>query len=182
MMLYKLAVVCGRFQPLYDGHVSLIMQALAMADRVGLFVGSCNNTGTSQNPFTFEERYAFIDKIFHDEISSGRLIVKPLNDREHPADDQSWGKYYLDCIHENFGTPDLFVSGNDKVRSQWFTENDLRGIDELVLNRSTIKVSATDIRKNIDDIDFFRAWMPKELWSMQDAIKNKIKEVNENGK
>lgn len=181
-MLYKLAVVCGRFQPLHDGHVILIKQALAMANRVGLFVGSCNNTGTPQNPFTFEERYAFIDKIFHDEISSGRLIIKPLNDREHPSDDLSWGKYYIDRIHENFGTPDLFVSGNDKVRSQWFTEDDLKGIDELVLNRSTIKVSATDIRKNIDDIDFFKAWMPKELWSIQDAIKDKIKEVNENGK
>ena len=117
-MLYKLAVVCGRFQPLHDGHVILIKQALAMANRVGLFVGSCNNTGTPQNPFTFEERYAFIDKIFHDEISSGRLIIKPLNDREHPSD----------RIHENFGTHDLFVSGNDKVRSQWFTEDDLKAL------------------------------------------------------
>ncbi len=175
--LYNLAIVCGRFQPLHNGHVCLIKQALEMAEVVGLYVGSCNNTGTPQNPFTFQGRCIFIDKIFHDDIMSGRLIVKPLNDREHPADDQSWGKYYLECIHRDFGSPDLFVYGNDKVRNQWFSEDDLSGIDELVINRGTIKVSATDIRNNINDTEFFRTWMPKELWPFYEEIKNKIIEV-----
>lgn len=175
---YELAIVCGRFQPLHVGHVSIIRRALQLANTVGLYIGSCNNTGTKQNPFTFEERLRYITSVFHSEVSDKSLIIKPLNDREHPADDQSWGKYYLNCIHEDFGNPDLFVYGNDKVRNQWFTEEDLAGIDCLTINRDTIDISATDIRKNIDDYAYFKGWTPHELWQYYDEIKNKIKGVN----
>ena len=179
---YNLAIVCGRFQPLHDGHVEIIEKALSIADKVGLYIGSANNTGTANNPFTYEERYKFIQAVFAEEIENGSLLIKPLNDREHPADDLSWGKYYLECIHKDFGKPDVFVYGNDKVRSQWFTEDDLKGIDTLIVNRKTNNISATQLRAHIHEVAFFTYNTPAELWPYYEMIRNKINEVNKNGK
>ena len=185
---YNLAIVCGRFQPLHKGHISIIRKALSMAKTVGLYIGSCNNVGTPQNPFTFEERYNMIDKIFHTDIANGKLIIKPLYDREHPSDDTSWGKYYLDCIHKDFGIPDLFVYGNDKVRNQWFTEDDLKGIDTISVNRDEINISATELRKTfllfntacLIDYPILLQYFPDELRTVEtiDFIKKRLTEVN----
>lgn len=171
---YKLAVVCGRFQPLQNGHVDIIKKALISAEKVGLYLGSSNNTGTTQNPLSYADRLKLVYAVFNKEINNGQLIVKALFDRDNPADDLSWGKYYLDCIKKDFGSPDLFVYGNDKERNRWFTEEDLIGIDTLIVNRASISISATQIRQNIDNYEFFKQYSPKEIWTEYHWIKNKI--------
>lgn len=175
---YTLAIVCGRFQPLQNGHYSIIKTALNIADTVGLYLGSCNNTGTPQNPLTYKEREEMIHEVFADAIAEGRLIIKPLFDREKPADDILWGKYYLECIHADFGNPDLFVCGDDKERGRWFRKEDLIGIDTLVVNRGNINICASDIRNHIDDEEFFRKNTPPAIWKYYDFLKQRVHQVS----
>lgn len=178
--VYKFAVVCGRFQPIHNGHVDIIRKAIEYADVVGLYIGSANRTGTKVNPLSYEDRKELIEKIFPEEVGNGRLIIKPLYDREHPADDLSWGKHYLGCIQKDFGEfgengrPDLFVYGNDKVRGQWFTEEDLKGIDTLVVNRKSTEVSGTEVREKILDREFFEKSVPEEIWEDWEKIKTEV--------
>jgi bifunctional NMN adenylyltransferase/nudix hydrolase len=52
----ELAVVIGRFQPFHLGHLALLEQALGLAPRALLVVGSAPAPRTAKNPFTAEER------------------------------------------------------------------------------------------------------------------------------
>jgi bifunctional NMN adenylyltransferase/nudix hydrolase len=53
---YDLAVFIGRMQPLHNGHVQNINNALEIADNVLVIVGSANQPRTPKNPFTASER------------------------------------------------------------------------------------------------------------------------------
>ena len=79
-----LAVIIGRFQPLHNGHVALIREALANHDQVLLLVGSVNRETNFNNPLTAEERFDLIHEQFEDETQS--LIVRGLKDK--PTDDE----------------------------------------------------------------------------------------------
>jgi bifunctional NMN adenylyltransferase/nudix hydrolase len=55
-----LAVVIGRFHPFHFGHLALIEQALSVAPRVLVVVGSAGGPRVAKNPFSVEERSAAI--------------------------------------------------------------------------------------------------------------------------
>ena len=173
--LYNLCIICGRFQPIHKGHEAIIRKALKMSKRVGLYIGSANKYKEKNNPLTYYGRKILISNIFQKEIKKGRLIIKPLNDRpkELYANDQSWGKYYLDNIRIDFGNPDLFVYGNDKVRSQWFTEEDLKGITEIIVDRKHINISGTQLREYIisNNEKMFRKYTNRKIWKYYKAIR-----------
>ncbi len=52
---FDLGVMVGRFQTLHTGHVYMIEKAVAVCERVGIFVGSSQESGTSKNPYTYEQ-------------------------------------------------------------------------------------------------------------------------------
>src|SRR3954468_11254799 len=52
----ELAVVIGRFQPFHLGHLALLENALALAPRALLVVGSAPGPRMAKNPFTGDER------------------------------------------------------------------------------------------------------------------------------
>jgi bifunctional NMN adenylyltransferase/nudix hydrolase len=51
-----LAVLIGRFQPFHDGHLSLLKQALDVATRVVVVIGSAFQARSPKHPFDWEER------------------------------------------------------------------------------------------------------------------------------
>ena len=53
---FRLGLVVGRFQALHTGHEDMISRAIALCDRVGIFVGSSQESGTFQNPFSYDLR------------------------------------------------------------------------------------------------------------------------------
>ena len=53
---FSLGILVGRFQALHTGHEQMIHTALALCDRVGIFVGSSQESGTANNPFSYETR------------------------------------------------------------------------------------------------------------------------------
>ena len=60
MKKYNVAVFIGRFQPVHNAHIEMLQRAAEIADKVIVIIGSANQPRTFKNPFTDEERKAFI--------------------------------------------------------------------------------------------------------------------------
>ncbi len=53
---YEWAACIGRFQPFHDAQLALLREALRLAPRCAVLVGSAHNARSPRNPFTFAER------------------------------------------------------------------------------------------------------------------------------
>ncbi len=77
--MHDIAILIGRFQPVHNGHLALLHEALAHARRVIVIVGSAHQARTPKNPFTWQERAALLQaSVSADEAS--RLTVLPVRD------------------------------------------------------------------------------------------------------
>jgi bifunctional NMN adenylyltransferase/nudix hydrolase len=73
------AVVIGRFQPLHNGHLALLRQALALAPRCVVVLGSAHQARTPRNPFTADERAGMI-RLALPEAERARVQFLPQRD------------------------------------------------------------------------------------------------------
>ncbi|MGA0600551.1 bifunctional nicotinamide-nucleotide adenylyltransferase/Nudix hydroxylase [Caulobacter sp. KR2-114] len=85
-MPYDYLVLIGRFQPLHNGHLSVLAHALRLARKVIVLTGSAGQPRTIRNPWNASERAVMIRAAAGDE--AGRLIVRPL--RDHLYNDTLW--------------------------------------------------------------------------------------------
>ena len=53
MQAFELGITVGRFQTLHNGHADMIGKALEICGKVGVLVGSSQESGTANNPFTY---------------------------------------------------------------------------------------------------------------------------------
>lgn len=90
MTQYEYSVVIGRFQPFHLGHVELIEHALRHSEKVIIIVGSCDMPRTTKNPFTFEERYAFIESSLMKRIPNYFVRVEIVDSYDTLYNDISW--------------------------------------------------------------------------------------------
>ncbi len=74
MKKYKTGLVLGRFQTFHKGHEYIINKALEICDKVLVFIGSSDKSGTIENPFSYELREKIIKKIYKDEIVENRKV------------------------------------------------------------------------------------------------------------
>lgn len=81
-----IAVYIGRFQPLHNGHLALLRQALAVAPLVVVVIGSAHQARTPKNPFTWEERAEMIRLALP---AADRARVRYLPVRDH-YDEAKW--------------------------------------------------------------------------------------------
>ena len=104
---FKLGIIVGRFQTFHTGHKYMVDKACAVCDRVGILVGSSQESGTLKNPFSYEMRREMLKKVFGD-----RVRIEPLPDIG-VGNNSKWGDYVLQNVQRRFGkAPDLLVSGN----------------------------------------------------------------------
>jgi bifunctional NMN adenylyltransferase/nudix hydrolase len=90
-MRYDIAVVIGRFQLPHKGHFQLIHQALEIADRVIIGLGSSNVRRSLRNPFNAEQRISLIQSgtnFVKDAVRSDRISFVDLEDSVYS--DQWW--------------------------------------------------------------------------------------------
>lgn len=147
MKLYKLGMVIGRFQMFHKGHESIVKHALELCERVVIYIGSSQKYGTLQNPFSYYVREAMISKVFPVEYNSGIILVRPLPDIG-VGNNTMWGNYVLGVFEEEFGCqPDLYITGCEKERPSWFTEEISPNMDELRISKSNINISGTMCRE-----------------------------------
>lgn len=144
---FDLGITCGRFGHEHLGHQSLFDLGLKMCRRVYVIVGSAQERGTLRNPFPVETRIRVIKETYPG-MTDNRLIVGGLNDLTNELDISSdWGKYLKNHIESKMHKfANLMVYGNDEFRSQWFAPEDLVNTTEMIVARSTIPISGTQIR------------------------------------
>jgi len=70
------ALLIGRYQPLHDGHVALVREALRRYGRV--VVGLRDTPVGPDNPFSIAERMEMFCQRFGQEMASGHLSVIDL--------------------------------------------------------------------------------------------------------
>ena len=158
---FHLGLVVGRFQTLHTGHEDMIGKAIALCDRVGIFVGSSQENGTFKNPFSYALRREMLTDVFGDSVS-----VYPLPDIG-VGNNSRWGEYVLRNVLERFGSmPDLLVSGKESRRLDWFDGVAGLAISELYIPKS-IDISATEMRQFFlaDDFESWKKHTNPRLWS-----------------
>ena len=118
---FKLGIIVGRFQTFHTGHKYMVDKACAVCDRVGILVGSSQESGTLKNPFTFEMRREMLKKVFGD-----RVRIEPLPDIG-VGNNGKWGDYVLQNVQRYFGkAPDLlFFIDDDRGQWQRYTPSEL---------------------------------------------------------
>lgn len=96
---YSAAVVIGRFQGLHLGQLALLRDALALAPRVAVVIGSAFHARTPRNPFTWLERAETI-RLALSEAERERVVFVPVRDR---YDMVRWVTEVHDLVHRALG-------------------------------------------------------------------------------
>lgn len=134
---YGLGVIVGRFQIIHKGHVQLIEEGLASCQEFAIFVGSSQEERTAKNPFSYEERKEFLNRLFPE------AKVYPLPDIG-VGNCTKWGDYVIAQIEEQCGKkPDVFFSGEEQRRNSWLDPS--WGIKEVFVPK-TLDISSTQMK------------------------------------
>ena len=176
MKPYRLGITVGRFQTFHKGHQMMIDKAVELCDRVGVLIGSSQESGTNKNPFTYETRAGLLKKIYGDRIS-----VYPLPDIGL-GNNGKWGDYVIDAVVERFGTaPDLLVSGKEERRIDWFDSVKGLRIAELYIPK-TVDISAGRMRELFlqNDFETWKTFCDERLWDSFPALRAVILESYKN--
>ena len=97
------AVFVGRFQPLHNGHLDALEYIEEEYDDIVFVIGSAQESGTKDNPWSADERKKILNEIFPD------IPLYFLEDV--PGDDKEW----LENLNTLVGKYDALFSGNDWV-------------------------------------------------------------------
>ncbi|MFW6008063.1 MAG: hypothetical protein ACOCP8_02250 [archaeon] len=59
-----------------------------------------------------------------------------------------WGRYVLNHVEKYAGRyPDFMIYGNDEAKSKWFDKKDIKDLNELIITRTNINISAIKMRQ-----------------------------------
>ena len=144
---FRLGILVGRFQTLHRGHEMMLDTALSLCERVAVFVGSSQESGTEKNPYDYELRKRMLGSIYGD-----RLGIHPLPDIG-VGNNGRWGEYVLSEVMKAEGCmPDLLISGKEERRVSWFDGINGCRIAELYIPK-TIPISASALRRALAEDD-----------------------------
>jgi len=144
------AVIIGRFQPLHNGHIALIKQAMKENDTVLILVGSCNKAPDFNNPFTIEERLQMIENVF-DEEGANIPFVRGLKDK--PTEDE-WIREVIANVARLEEDPSKVILYTSEKDEEFYNRT-------MIYNtcvRDSKGISATDIRANLYGALPFTMW------------------------
>lgn len=134
----KLGLVIGRFQPLHNGHISLINKALEENDKVLVLIGSSNKLPDFKNPFSTEQRVEFLAGSFGDEEN---IIVNSIKD--YDSDDEWVQEVTARALSIQEDPTQIMFYCNPKDE-EWYRRNFLFPVATL----NEVDISATGIRES----------------------------------
>ena len=177
MKKYEFGMICGRFSHIHNGHKILIEKGLQLCNKVLILVGSAQENNTLRNPFSAEYRIKLIKKIYNND----NLIIEKLDDMTNEYDiSYDWGEYVINNTKKHIGRfADLIITGNDDLRKGWFSEEQLKDTEELIVDRKLLDISATKLRGYIivNDKEKWKKYVPEEIHEDFDEIRKKILKV-----
>lgn len=175
---YELSLVLGRFNHIHNGHKMLIDKSIEMSKKTLILLGSAQESKTLRNPFLLETRKRLLNKIYN----SDDIVVYGLDDMSHEHDISfKWGRYILDNVKKYMDRkPDVMFYGNDESRNGWFAPEDIEGIDEQIISRNIIKISATNLRGLIltNKKDEWVKYVPEEIFDEFEALREELMNVD----
>lgn len=118
---YKRVVLIGRFQPTHKGHLANFLQALNIADKVIILVGSSFQPRTPKNPFTYDERRYMIERVLGEHAPHHAFSVHPL--RDYKYSNNNWISEVQSTVKNNnpdVDDKDIAILGYDKDDSSWY--------------------------------------------------------------
>ena len=177
MKKYKLGMICGRFSHIHIGHQLIINKSIDECEKTLILVGSAQESNTLRNPFTADFRIKLIRKIYN----APNIKIEKLNDMTNVYDiSYEWGQYVIDKTIEYEGEfADVIISGNDESRKGWFSEEQLKNVEEILIDREKLKISATELRGYIltNNKEEWRKYVPNQLIENFDEIREKLLSV-----
>ncbi len=120
------AVVIGRFQPLHNAHLEMLLGLLKEAKHLIIVVGSSGSARSLRNPFSVDERVAMIVKalnakgIDHDQFSFGFVEDTLYNDNLWATNIRRAVKTEID-LHNGSGKPvTIGIGGCEKDEGEYY--------------------------------------------------------------
>lgn len=121
-MSCSVAFVIGRFQPYHRGHHALISRAFEVANTVIVLIGDTGCRPDFRNPWTFQERKAWIQNIWFNEKPAGKEIAC-IAIEDIPYDDEAWARnvngVMYGCIDQG---DEAFLVGHKKDESSFYLD------------------------------------------------------------
>ena len=172
---FRTGLLVGRFQAPHIGHNLIIDKALELCDETVVLIGSAQEERTFKNPFSYAERKMFLQKMYGD-----ALQIYPLDDIG-AGNNCTWGSHVYEqaaLLHGSY--PDLFVSGEESRRNNWFA--DVEGCNMALLSLpKTIDISATSLRTWLlnDDQENRKSYTDQRLWDLFDFMAETVKQCKD---
>jgi len=149
----KRAFYIGRFQPLHNGHVTVIDTLCKQADEIIIGIGSAQKSHTQADPFTAGERVLMITRTLAASAIKQMWYVIPIEDLQRNA---------LWVSHIRAMTPpfDQVYSSNPLV-TRLFLEAGMDIHSPIMHERDSL--SGTEIRRRICTNDSWEDLVPPEV-------------------
>lgn len=145
----NIALFIGRFQPLHHGHLYVLRNILKLYRRVKIGIGSSQLSNTINDPFTSDERRAFIiASLKKRRISSKRYDIYNIPDIFN-------AKEWVDHVISIVGEFDAVFSNSDWVR-ELFQNRGIKVEKKLAIYKK--KFNGNKIRRLILKND--KSWKP----------------------
>ena len=176
MKTFKTGIILGRFQHIHVGHEKLINLGLETCDKLLILVGSSSLENEVRNPYSGDYRIKLIEKIYSDEINSGRIIVRKINDISNENDlTPEWGKYVIKTAQDYLGEKlECIIYGKDKNIFKCFDKEDVKDISEILVDRKVLGISATKMREYLkkDEIDNWKKYSNPKIYEEYNTLRN----------
>lgn len=139
-------LVVGRFQPLHNGHVRVLRDALKECGSLAIAIGSSTAPATLRNPFSCDERKAMLEAVLGPDMRAGAVSLHAVPDLH---DATRWARHCLELT----GPVDC-VYGNDEATLELFEREGIPVRRPGLWERSQLE--ATAIRRLLAEDD--AAW------------------------
>lgn len=146
----NVGLIVMRGQPIHNGHLHLITNALYENDELVIALGSRNKQISFENPFKVSQRIEMLKRVFGE---SSKIKILTLADIGTATKDE-WTNYVFEEINKNkIYQPNTYYAG-DEDNFKWYL-NTLNPFTQEIINvkpldrLSTGIMSGTEIRKSI---------------------------------
>ena len=151
----------ARFQPLHNGHKTIIDKMLQESEYITIILGSAQESRTGPNPLTPTERLSLIENIYG---KKENMKIFFMNDID--CDANTWYIYVMNFLKKNvpvWGPPQAYYCG-DMNNGSYYNKGEF---EIIVVDREKQKgfnkISATQIREMIrNNNNEWKNYIPKE--------------------
>ena len=123
MKKYNHSFMVARLQPLHNGHKMIIDKMLKESQYVTIILGSCQESGTSSNPLSPEQRLNLLENIYNKKENMKILFMKDID-----CDAHAWYVHIKNFLKDNvpqFGFPDAYYCG-DMINGSYYNKGEFK--------------------------------------------------------